>query len=201
MSRASVAERALARSYGVERTLTLLVGLLALAAGCVVLLVSLGVLGSFRAQRPVLDPLAVDWLQARPEALVKSIVIAAALALFACGMWWLVRSLRPEPRPDFALDRTPGEEVTVTATAIAAAVQADAEQVTGVTKARARSVGDEEQPALRLSLWLRQGTDVRQVWEELDITVLAPAREALGVQTLPTAVRLELDTVDGQRVR
>ena len=91
--------------------------------------------------------------------------------------------------------------MTVTGAAIAAAVQSDAEQVTGVTKARVRSVGDSARPALRLSLWLRQGTDVRRVWEELDSTVLARARESLEVRTLPTAVRLELDAEDGQRVR
>lgn len=201
MSRSSVSARALGRSYGTERVLTLLVGLLALVGGCVVLLVSLGVFGSFRAQRAVLDPLAMDWLGRQPANLVLIVVIVAGLALFAGGLWWFVRSLRPEPRPDFVLDSTPGRELTVTGAAIAAAVQSDAEQVAGVTKARVRSVGDSAQPALRLSLWLRQGTDVRRVWEELDSSVLARARESLEVRTLPTAIRLELDAEDGQRVR
>jgi hypothetical protein len=169
--------------------------------GCVVLVVSFGVLGSYRAQRTVLDPLAVQWLGGQSTTLVRIVAIVAGLALFVGGMWWLVRSLRPEPRPDFELDRDPGRELTVTAAAIASAVRSDAEQIAGVSRARVRSVGDGEHPALRLSLWLREGTDVRQVWEELDTRVLARARESLGVQTLPTAVRLELDSEAGQRVR
>lgn len=201
MNRPSVATRALSRSYRTERVLTLLVGLLALTAGCVVLLVGFGVLGSYRAQRTVLDPLAVQWLDSQSVIIVRIVAIVAGLALFVGGMWWLVRSLRPEPRPDFELDRHPGKELTVTAAAIAAAVRTDAEQIAGVSRARVRSVGDADHSALRLSLWLREGTDVRRVWKELDTRVLTRARESLGVETLPTAVRLELDSEAVQRVR
>jgi hypothetical protein len=94
-----------------------------------VLVVSFGVLGSDRAQRTVLDPLAVQWLGSQSTTVVRIVAIVAGLALFVGGMWWLVRSLRPDSR------------------------------------------------------------------------VLARARESLGVVTLPTAVRLELDSEAIQRVR
>lgn len=200
MSRKTTAGKALARSYAAERTLTFLVGLLALLAGAAVLVVSLGWLGTFRAQRPLLDPLAVDWLGREPE-IARTVAIVAGMLLFVLGVWWFVRSLRPERKPDLELDHEDGNELVVTSSAISDAVQADTEAVTGVNKARARIVGEPAAPALRLSIWLREGTDLKAVWEEIDTRVLSRAREALGVTTLPTAMRIEIDAGQRRRVK
>jgi len=199
MSR-SVAAKALARSYTGERTLTFLVGLLAFLGGALALVVGFGALGEFRGRRPLLDPIAVDWLGAHATpARIAAIVLG--VLLFVLGLRWALRSLRPEPRPDLDLDRTEGAELVVTATAIAGAVQADAEQLDGVSRARVRAVGSRTSPALRITLWLREGTDLKGVWAELDTRVLTRARDSLGLGTLPTAVRLELDTSPAKRVR
>lgn len=200
MTRKTTSAKALARSYRAERSLTFVAGVLAAAAGAAALLVGFRVFGDFRAARPVLDPIAVGWLGAR-ATLAKIVAIVAGIALFAFGLWWLVRSLRPEGKPDLELDRAEGSALTVTASAIADAVRADAESVDGVSRARVRAVGGTDDPALRLTLWLRDGTDVRTVWEDIDARVLARARESLGVETLPTAVHIELDATDRRRVR
>ena len=199
MSR-SVAAKALARSYTGERTLTFLAGLLAFLGGALALVVGFGGLGEFRGRRPLLDPIAVDWLggHATP-ARITAIVLG--VLLFVLGLRWALRSLRPEARPDLDLDRTEGAELVVTATAIAGAVQADAEQLDGVARARVRAVGSRTSPALRITLWLREGTDLKAVWSDLDTRVLTRARESLGLASLPTAVRLELDTSPAKRVR
>ncbi|MGC7098844.1 alkaline shock response membrane anchor protein AmaP [Amycolatopsis lurida] len=196
----SVASKALARSYRAERTLTSLVGLLALAAGVLALVVGLGWLGTFRARRAVLDPIAVDWLGREP-VLAKIAAIVLGVVLFVFGLWWFFRSLRPEGRPDLELDRTAGQELTVTAAAISGAVRADAESVDGVSRARVRAVGDAASPALRMEISLREGADLKTVWQELDSRVLTRARESLGVDTLPTAVRIDLDASTKQRVK
>ena len=196
----SVASKALARSYRAERSLTSLVGLLALAAGVLALVVGQGWLGTFRAQRPVLDPIAVQWLGREP-VLAKIAAIVVGVVLFGFGLWWFFRSLRPEGRPDLELDRTQGRELTVTAAAISGAVRADAEAVEGVSRARVRAVGDADSPALRMEISLREGADLKTVWQELDARVLTRARESLGVDTLPTAVRIDLDAGTGQRVK
>jgi hypothetical protein len=199
MSRKSISSQALARSYGAERTLTFLVGVIAVLGAAAVFAVSYGVLGEFRARRSLIDPMAVDWLGG--HALASRIgAIVLGVVLLVLGLWWLRRSLRTEGRPDLELDRSEEHPLTVTSSAIANAVQADAETVGGVSRARARAVGDSDNPALRLTLWLREGTDVRQVWDELDTRVLARARESLGIEILPTAVRLELETGNRQRV-
>ncbi|RJQ85247.1 Asp23/Gls24 family envelope stress response protein [Amycolatopsis panacis] len=200
MSNAVTARRAQGRSYGAERTLTCLIGVVAILAGAAALVVGMGWLGRFRAQRPVLDPLAVGWLH--DHALYARIgAVVIGVLLLVLGLWWLVRSLSPERHPDLRLDETPGAELTVTSGALAGAVSSDTEQIDGVVRARVRSVGTKAEPALRISLWLAEGADVRRVWEDLETHVLTRARESLGVTTLPTAIRLELDTAGPTRVR
>lgn len=190
MSRRSRA--AVARSAGGDRTLTTLLGLVLVAASVLALLVGYGVFGANRAQRPVIDPIAVLWVVTHAQA-TRWIAIGVGVVLFVVGIWWTLRSLRPEPRPDVSLSELPGERLTVEHAAICDAVRHDAESIDGVSRARVRLVGTSQKPALRIALTLVEGTDVRDVWADLDGRVLARAREAFAVSALPTAVRLELD--------
>lgn len=195
MSRRS--RRAVGRSAVGERTVISLLGLLLVAGGVIALLVGFEVLGTPRAQRPVLDPLAVQTLRAYPLA-SRIVAIAVGLLLLLLGLLWAFRSLRPERRPDLLLEADDDSSVRVTSSAATGAVTADAEQLAGVGRAKARLVGTAAHPALRLTLWLTDGADVRDVWREVEDTVLSRARRALGVDTLPTAIRLELDSSSGK---
>ncbi|MGX7826739.1 alkaline shock response membrane anchor protein AmaP [Actinokineospora sp. 24-640] len=188
--------RAMARSYRAERGLTGIVGLLALIAGIGALVVGAGWLGTFRARTSVLDPAAVAVITERP-LLSRLVAIGVGVMFLVVGVWLAVRALRPETHPDLALE----EDLTVTSGAIAAAIGADAERVDGVDRAKATVVGDREAPALRLSLWLAEGCDVKNVWRQLDESVLRRARDSLGVASLPTAVRVELGAAGRTRVR
>jgi hypothetical protein len=183
---------AVARSAGGDRTLTIILGLVLLAAGVLAALVGFGVFGSYRAQRPLIDPMITSWF-AQHSTAGRWIAIGVGVVLLLLGLWWAARSLRPEPRPDVTLSESPGERLTVEHAAICDAVRHDAETVSGVSRARVRLVGTSERPALRLNLSLVEGSDVRDVWAELDARVLARARQAFGVSALPSAVRLELD--------
>lgn len=193
-------QAAVARSAGADRTVAAVLGLLTLTGGAAVLLAGTGVGGQARAGRPVLDPVAVGWISAN-RSLTLAVAILAGLLLFALGLGWVLRSIRPERKPDVVLEHSPTRGLTVTSEALADAVRADAETVTGVDRARVRLVGDPDRPALRLMLWLREGAELRTVWDELDSQVLARARATLGVDTLPAAVRVELDAARRQRVQ
>ncbi|ASR35500.1 hypothetical protein BAY61_11365 [Prauserella marina] len=197
----SFSAKALGRSYRTERTVTFTTGLLALLLGAAVLVVGLGWFGTYRARRPVLDPMAVDWLRQQQPTLVRIVVIVAGVAMLVLGLWWCARSLRPERHPDIELDRVQGHRLVVSSSAITEAVRADAEAIDGVTKAKVRAVGSRRHPALRLHVWLREGSDPRQVWARIDDDVLGRARTALGVTVLPTAIRLELGLGKSTRVR
>ena len=198
MSRRSRA--AVARSTASDRTLVILSGLVLLAVGVLVVLLGLGIFGVYRAQRPLIDPQISSWIAAN-ATLTRWIAIVGGLVLLVVGLIWAVRSLRPEPRPDVLLSETPGQRLTVEHSAIAEAVRGDAESIDGVSRARVRLVGTERRPALRMTLWLVEDADVRDVWAEVDGRVLARARQAFAVDALPTAVRIELDAAASKTPR
>ncbi|ROP37406.1 alkaline shock response membrane anchor protein AmaP [Saccharothrix texasensis] len=174
------------RSNRTERVMAAVLGVLALLVGGAAV-----VLHRLAVDRPVLDPVVLDW--ARRHLLpVRLGLIALGLLAVVLGLRWAWRAVRPERHPDLLLD-----DVVVTAKALAAAVRADAEQVHGVAGAKVSVVG---RPALRLRLTLRHGADVHRVWRELDGRVVSRARAALGVEVLPTAVRLDLAKRERHRV-
>lgn len=199
-SPAAIARAALSRSYRAERVLVFLIGLLLLAGGAFVVVVGQGWLGRFRAERPLLDPLAVDLLRAQP--VISTIVaVVLGLLLIGIGLKFFLRTLRPERHPNMVLENGTAHRLTINSSALANAVGADCAAVDGVSRARAQLVGNTANPALRLHVWLREGSDLRAVWQEIESTVLSRARDSLGVSTLPTAVRVELDAAQRQRVR
>ena len=183
---------AVARSSGGDRSLLVVLGLIVLAAGVLVALVGYNVFGTALSGRPLLDPLVVDALRAQP-LIARIVAIAVGLLLLVLGLTWTARSLRPERKPDLVLDRGPETAIVVSSSAAADALAAQAAALPGVGRARARMVGSEDAPALRVSLWLSDDADVRDVLERLDRQVLSSARSSLGLAALPVAVRLELD--------
>jgi hypothetical protein len=204
------ATAAIARSAAGERTLAVVVGLVLLAAGCLVTLLAYGVFGTARAGRPVVDPMIVEAVYAQP-LVARLVAIAGGLLLAVLGLVWAAHALRPERRPDLVLDRgvldggeRPGgadTSIVVSAAAAAEAVAAQAAALPGVGRARARLVGTEAAPAVRVTLWLADDAVVRDVLARLDAEVLATARASLGLTDLPAAVRLELDHLQpGPRV-
>lgn len=203
-SRAALRRRsrsATARSAGADRSLVALLGLLLLAAGTGVALLSIGVFGAGRASRPLLDPIVVDALRTQP-LLARLVAVGGGLLLAVVGVGWALRSLRPEPRPDLVLDGGPDTTVVVRGPAVAAAVGEQAAALPGVSRAGARMVGRASAPALRLTVWLAdpvEGVDVAALLRRLDEEVVTDARTALGVAALPVAVRLELDTAGSDR--
>jgi hypothetical protein len=191
---------AIARSAAGDRSLAVLVGLLLLIAGTLVALLSAGVFGTARAGRPLLDPVVIEVLRASPT-IARLVAIAAGLLLAVLGLVWTAHSLRPERRPDLVLDGGTDTAIVVSATAAAEAVAAQAAALPGVGRARARLVGTEAAPAVRVTLWLTDDADVREVLARLDREVLATARGSLGLADLPAAVRLELEPIHtGPRV-
>ncbi|MGI5129689.1 alkaline shock response membrane anchor protein AmaP [Pseudonocardia sp. CA-107938] len=183
---------AVARSSGGDRALAVLVGLVLLAAGVLVALLSYGVFGTGRAARPLLDPLIVEWLR-NNALLARLVAIGGGIVLAVLGLVWAARSVRPEQRPDLRLEATGDTEILVLSGAIGEAVAEQARALPGVGKARARMVGTTRAPALRVTLWLADDCNVATVLEALEEQVLAPARAALGLGQLPVAVRLEVD--------
>lgn len=194
-SSAAAAAAAVGRSATTERVLTGLLGVLVMVSGAAGLVVGHGLLGAFRANRPLLDPIAVNFVHA--HLLASRIgALAAGVVLLILGLGWFGKALSTEPRPDLRL----ADDLVVSASAMTDAVSRDAESVAGVGRVKATLVGDKANPALRLTLWLQEGTDIRQVWAQLDDRVLSRARTSLEAESLPAAIRIELAARARQRV-
>ena len=183
---------AVARSATGDRWLLVLIGLVLLAVGVGVTLLYYGVFGSWRAARPLLDPIMVDTV-ATDLVLWRVIAIAVGIVLALLGLAWVARSVRPEPRPDVVLDGGPDTTILVSSGAAAEAVATQAATLPSVARARARTVGSTAAPALRVTLWLTDDADVRAVLHRLDAEVLATVCSALDLSALPMAVRLEVE--------
>ena len=183
---------AVARSATGDRWLLVLIGLVLLAVGVGVTLLYYGVFGSWRAARPLLDPIMVGTVATDP-VLWRVIAIAVGIVLALLGLAWVARSVRPEPRPDVVLDGGPNTTILVSSGAAAEAVATQAATLPSVGRARARMVGSTAAPALRVTLWLTDDADVRAVLHRLDAEVLATVCSALGLSALPMAVRLEVE--------
>lgn len=183
---------AVARSATGDRWLLVLIGLVLLAVGVGVTLLYYGVFGSWRAARPLLDPILVDTVATNP-VLWRVIAIAVGIVLALLGLAWVARSVRPEPRPDVVLDGGPNTTILVSSGAAAEAVATQAATLPSVGRARARMVGSTAAPALRVTLWLTDDADVRAVLHRLDEEVLATVCSALDLSALPMAVRLEVE--------
>jgi hypothetical protein len=183
---------AVARSVGGDRWLAVLIGLVLLAVGAGVTLLSYGVFGAARAGRPLLDAVVVASVAADP-VLWRGVAIAGGIVLAVLGLTWAARSVRPEPRPDVTLDGGPDTTILVTSAAVGEAVAAQAGALPGVTRARARLVGTAAAPALRVTLWLADDADVRAVLRRMHDEVLTTARTVFELSALPVAVRLELE--------
>lgn len=196
---------AVARSAGGDRSLLVIIGLVLAVAGAFAAVVGFRVLdpvfGTEASGRPLLDPIVVDALRAQP-LIARIIAIVVGVLLVVLGLMWTARSLRPERRPDLVLDGGPETGIVVDSAAAADALADQAAALPGVGRAKARMVGSDDAPAVRLSMWLADDADVREVLERLDRDVLASARSALGLAALPVAVRLELDqaSTSGPRV-
>jgi hypothetical protein len=187
------------RAVGAQRSLIGLLGLVILAAGATALGAGGGLFGAQGATRPVLDPLTLDALRAH-QGLARPVAIAAGLLLLVLGLTWAARATKLEHRPNLLLDPNPDRRLEISALAITDALRSAAETIPGVDRARARMAGSTDTPVLRLNLWLENSADFREVHHNLNTQVLDPARASLGLQSLPTAIHIELDTAVPARV-
>jgi hypothetical protein len=81
------------------RVLAVLIGLIAILGAIAALVAGTGWLGEFRAKRPLLDPVVVEWL--RQNAMAARIgAVALGVLLLALGLWWCFRATRPGSEPD-----------------------------------------------------------------------------------------------------
>ncbi|MGI8870948.1 MAG: hypothetical protein ACR2F6_19425 [Mycobacteriales bacterium] len=187
------------RTNRLDRILLVLLGAVVLLAGAGGVLLRLGVFGASWKHRPIIEQNTTDFFN-RHESWLWWAIGGGALVIAVLAIYWLIVQLRTERIGNVDLGPAVDGENTLASSALADAVRREAENVEGVARARARLVHESAQPQLRLAVALREDADLGAVQRALDTDVLAHAREAIGRETLPTWLRVEVDATEAPRV-
>ncbi|MGF7235398.1 MAG: alkaline shock response membrane anchor protein AmaP [Frankia sp.] len=182
------------RTDRLNRVLLLLLGLLMLAAGIGGLLAGTGVFGSQLEHRSLYDSEAGRYVGRNGTWLwLAAAALSVLLALLAVG--WL-RALAASPRTRSM--RIPSDldhgETAVEAAALTSALTKELRSYREVRDARARLLGDERTPRLRLDVTLESRAQLSAVRARVETEALAHLRNAVAPVQLPTSVEFDLTT-------
>lgn len=177
------------RIDSVNRFLLFLIGLIALAGGVVVLLLSVRVFGDKQADQPVLRSATRQFVHRNGWLWIVIAIGAGILALLA--LRWLlaqaattrVSTLNLEP------DRSAGH-TRLSPGALGEAVEDEIERIRGVDRASARMLGSSKNPTLRVDVKVAETGDLGYIRSRLEQDAVPNARQAVGFPRLPVWVRL-----------
>jgi hypothetical protein len=189
-----------ARIDRLNRVILTLLGLVALAGGIIILLLSVRVFGDKQADQPVLRQSTRDFADRNAGWFWTAIAIGAAILallalrwLFAQAATQRVSSLSLEP------DRSAGHTKLSTG-ALGEAVEDEIERVRGVSSASARMLGKPGDPLLRLDVKVGDDGDLGYIRSRLEQDTIPNARQAVGMDRLPVWVRLAVATEQRRQV-
>ncbi|MCA0144003.1 alkaline shock response membrane anchor protein AmaP [Blastococcus sp. LR1] len=174
------------RVNGVNRTILALLGLLLLAAGGLGLALGFGAFGD--GDQPVLPQPVRDF--ARNQPWFWWAVAAVCLLLALLGLRWLLAQLHTDRigRLELTTDDRDGL-TTVHTSALADAVEAEAESLRGVAGASAH-VLDRGGRRVALAVDLTDYADIAEVRQALEDRLVSNMRQALDDPQLPVDIEL-----------
>lgn len=178
------------RVDSVNRVLLFLLGLIALAGGIVILLLSSFVFGHKWANKPVLQQQTRNFADRNAGWFWTAIGIGAGvLALLA--LRWLLAQASTSRVGALNLEADPrGGRTRLTTGALGEAVEDEVERFHGVDRASARVLGKSTDPLLRLDVKVADDGDLGYLRSRLEQDAVPNARQAVGIPDLPVWVRL-----------
>lgn len=181
-----------ARIDSVNRVLLTLLGLLALAGGVVILLLSVRVFGDSQADQPVLRESTRDFADRNPWLWIAIGVGAGILALLA--LRWLLAQAATQRVGSLSLEpnRKTGRTKLSTG-ALGEAVEDEVERIRGVERAAARVLGSSNDPTLRLDVKVADDGDLGYIRSRIEQDTVPNARQAVGMARLPIWVRFAVN--------
>jgi hypothetical protein len=130
------------------------------------------------------------------------VAAVAALIVALIALRWLIALLFSTDRSGDLLIRSGSGagRTTLASGALTDAVAEEIEGYRGVNSARARLIGDREDPELVVTAGLEQTADFTALRQRIETEALTHARQALGDMALPTQLELTIGTKRGARV-
>jgi hypothetical protein len=184
-----------------NRVMMLLFAVLLIAAGLDAGAASIGVYGAATAHGHLMANPTGHFIGANGVWLWP-VAAVAALIVALLALRWLIALLFSTDRSGDLLIRSGSGagRTTLAGGALTDAVVEEIEGYRGVNAARARLIGDREDPELVVTAALEQTADFTALRQRIETEALTHARQALGDMALPTQLDLTISTKRAARV-
>lgn len=182
-----------------NRTVLVILGLLATLVGVFGALAGYGAFGDSVQHRPLIDNPVSRYFGEHGDWLWPVVAVGCGLVALAClyWLWVLLFSTDRSGNLRLAGDRSAGR-TTLAHAALTNAVSGEVASYPGVASARSRLIGDPYRPRLVITAVLEESADLAAIRRRIETQAAAHARQALDQPDLP--VQLDL-TVTGRRDR
>ena len=176
-----------------NRIMLLLLALLLLAVGLDAGAASIGVYGTATEHSHLMDNPTGHFIGAHGVWLWP-VAAVAALIIALLALRWLIALLFSTDRSGDLLihSGTGAGRTTLANGALTDAVVAEIEGYRGVNSARARLIGDRDDPELVVTAVLEETADFTALRQRIETEALTHARQALGNMSLPTQLDLTI---------
>jgi hypothetical protein len=184
-----------------NRTMMLVFALLLIAVGLDAGAASIGGYGTGTAHSHLMANPTGHFIGAN-SIWLWPVAAVAALIVALIALRWLIALLFSTDRSGDLLIRSGSGagRTTLANGALTDAVAEEIEGYRGVNSARARLIGDREDPELVVTAGLEQTADFTALRQRIETEALTHARQALGDMALPTQLELTIGTKRGARV-
>ncbi|MEV0257865.1 alkaline shock response membrane anchor protein AmaP [Streptomyces sp. NPDC050732] len=143
---------------------------------------------------------AADRVQWRDEGWFWPVVIAVLAVLLLLSLWWLSAQLRRRRLAEVLVETGDGEGAQLRGVAMENVLAAEAETLDGVERAHAVLTGRRSRPQARVDAVLAPHAAPADVLHDLSTQPVTHARDAAGLASLPTTVRLRARKHHAERV-
>jgi hypothetical protein len=187
-----------------DRTNRLMLDVLALlliAAGVAGGAASLGAFGTPARHSPLTANRVGSFIGTQGAWLWPVAAVAAVILVLLALRWLLTLLFSTDRSGDLPISSaSSGGQTTLAAGALTEAVVEEIENYRGVHSARARLIGDPEDPELVVTATLEETADLAALRHRIETGALTHARMAIGDPSLPTQLDLTVTTRRSTRV-
>ena len=185
-----------------NRTALLTLALLLIAVGGLGAVTSFGGFGPGLQRRPLSRNSVWRYFGAHGDWLWPAIALVSLLIIVLALRWLRALLLSTDRSGDLRITSEPGTgRTTLHPGAITGAVSEEIASYRGVQMARARLIGDADDPTLVVLATLEDSADIVELRRRIEAGALTHARQALDNPTLPIQLDLTVSTKRSTRTR
>jgi hypothetical protein len=184
-----------------NRIMLLLLAVLLIAAGLAAGAASIGVFGTATRHNPLIANPTGNFIGAQGDWLWPVAAVAAAIVVLLALRWLLALLFSTDRSSDLLIHPgSPAGRTTLATGALTEAVVEEIESYRGVNSARARLLGEPQDPELVVTAALEETADFAALRQRIETRALTHARIAVGNPSLPTQLDLTVTTKRSTRV-